>query len=273
MEFPTYNPHLKIGKSLISGANLGLFALCDIPPNLVVDVYHGRVFTPSQKRKFEKQCTDKELATFHEYVLWDDENELSVVPFQSTDCYARFANDICLLGRMCNVEYDSFAYKKDQENLMHDLPQHLKQATMCIRSLCHIKKGDEIYACYGNQYWITKSGRELKQKLSSKRRKYRTLVRTIKTRILNKSLYLATKKRKISDDNLRVAVWPSPGEPNKYVMAQWNASTDKARSYRESGILDHDPKRNKWLVLNQKTEPLAHPCTRIAFTRCALPVL
>lgn len=306
MLLPTYHPYLEIKKSLITGANLGLFALCDIPPNVFIDVYHGTVYTDSELHKWERENPDQNA---REYLLFDSENHFNIVPWKSDDCYARFANDVSLQGRFCNAEFCNFEYKKDLANLKHfkqfedqreHLPSLFKEATMCIKSTCHIQNQDEIYVSYGNSYWIDEKAKLLKQQLNPKKRKFQRIVRVIKQKLANKSAYYKKKnKRGNIPIDLQVPVWPaelpnqkapeapeapepapaergltpSESEGKEFIMAQWSSTTENALPCRNSGILDYDPSKNKWLILKNTPETLSHPCARFVSNTCILPGL
>lgn len=289
---PTYNPCLEIKQSLVTGANLGLFTTCDIPVGKFVDVYHGQVYTNREYDRLEESLSEEEKAKIREYVFYDSDHRKNICP-SSEDCYARFANDITLQGRLCNAEFTGFEYEKDIHNtpraLAHfgdgfSLPLSQQKATICIRAVCHISKGDEIYVSYGSDYWIGEKAKQLKQRLLPSKRKYRRVVRVIKTKLENRRKYLCRKRKQSAavthhqTQEAEVPVWPeSPFKDQEVVMAKWSKDTAEALPCREAGILSYDPEGDRWLILTKKKKGAANKQQqqqrRFAFSQCALPPL
>jgi hypothetical protein len=282
--YPTYNPHLEVAPSLLAGANRGLFTKVDIPSGKFIDMYAGLICeSPQEQRALHQDADAEKRERMDRYTYAED--KISIIACEPWHCYARWANDASLQGRFCNAVFDSFIPAKDEHtkeyfpNLV--LPEEQRRSPICIRAICDIAAGDEIYVNYGPDYWITKDDRVLKETLKPQKRKYRRIVKRIKSKLEHRRRYLCKKRKKdvsVDDEDVKVPVWPvpSPKENNsdkdKYVMAKWSKRSCNTLPGRENGILDYDSNHNSFLVLSDKFETVHPQRSRFAFSECVLPV-
>lgn len=275
--FPTYNPFLVVKESLVHSAGLGLFTTVAIPRGSFIDVYHGTVFTDKELEEYEAKLTGQEQDKMRAYLLFDRENHLNIVPFHTTDCYSRFANDVTLQGRMCNAIFSRFRprNRKTRSYYAHfpsvDLPVEHRRATMCIRASVDILPGEEIYVDYGSDYWR----QPLPKEIIIRKRKYTAVVQRIKKE------FTARKTRKLYARRNRnlVYAWPAENDTKtkqkriRMVVAKWSKSCKNRLGIHEGGILDFDPSTKKWLILSNTVLDSAPDTLRTCYKKIPLPLL
>lgn len=288
---PSYNPCLEIKPSSITNGGRGLYSRVHIPAGGFIDVYSGKALSDKDLVIYEKGLSQEELIRNRIYILFDLKHKLNIIPSEN-DCYAQFANDVSLQGRVCNAEFADFNYLNkmkmktnfmkhfsssggfpgsSQSGLSRDsLPANFVSSTMCIRAVFDIKPGDEIFLDYGSDYWTDSFGKSVKKKYHKARVTYQMVLTKLRKRLNNK-------RSRLSKVQKGICAWPAPqqklrrNEKPKYVIAKWSPSCRQTLAQQEGGVLEWDDKLKRGLILSDTHEhvPRARPC----FPKNPLPSL
>lgn len=130
----TRSPKVFVQQSTIKGAGLGLFAAVDFEPFEMVTKYGGKIISANEVASSLSQYIIEDDHGIH----WDAEHETN------PNCMARFINDIYGPQRNC--------HGKKQPNcaiFSHDL----KKKPCYVKSIKKIKKGEELFVDYGDDFW------------------------------------------------------------------------------------------------------------------------
>jgi len=111
---------LEIKQSNIKNAGLGVFSICDIPENTYIDGYYGDIFS---------------IATSRYFVCITDEIGIDAGSYPR--CYMAMLND----------SFNSL-FKNNCEFIIN-----VKDKTVSVWTIREIKKGEELFISYGEDYW------------------------------------------------------------------------------------------------------------------------
>jgi len=138
--------YIKIKKSTIPGAGLGAFANCDIPSNVIIGEYLGKIYTKNE---------DPNSA--YKFAVWDENDEDKLVKiidgrYKKYSSWVRYVNTT-QTDKEANCVFD-------QQN-----------RRIFLRSKKNIPKGQELFAWYGEEYineLLEEFGKIYKPRISTK---------------------------------------------------------------------------------------------------------
>mgnify|MGYP001234560814 CR=1 FL=1 len=121
--------YIEVKKSKIENAGLGLFAIKDIPKNIAIDWYKGRI-------------TNEKVITHNRLYTWRFKSDLNSKPMRLEACVHEIGNPLAYVN----------TYADDEEKkLLNLIPKVVNEKVYYITSK-KIKAGEELIISYGSKY-------------------------------------------------------------------------------------------------------------------------
>lgn len=122
--------YLCVKKSQIPNAGNGLYATIPIYKNEIIAIFKGEILQKEETKRRAKIGADAYFINMLDGTIMDSKN---------TKCFAKYAND--------TVGINKIKFIRNAIITMNDNNQ------VCLVTIKHIKKGEEIFCSYGDKYW------------------------------------------------------------------------------------------------------------------------